>query len=134
MKLYTIPMKFYTILVTGSRDWHDESIITAVLKHVEQDVRNQFPEQQVLFKLIEGGARGADTFARYAAFELGWETLTMPANWSAHGKAAGMIRNQEMVNLKPDVCLAFPGSSSKGTWDCVNRCKAAGIPVVVTKE
>jgi hypothetical protein len=50
------------------------------------------------------------------------------ANWSLHGKAAGPIRNSEMVKLGADLCLAFPAPSSRGTWDCIRKAVDAGIP------
>jgi hypothetical protein len=120
-------MKIYTVLVTGSRSWRDGTLIAECLAAVQEHIRNQFPES--LFRLIEGGASGADTLARAAAHTLGWEIITVPAKWEKLGKVAGSLRNQEMVDMKPDVCFAFPTAESRGTWDCVNRCKAAKIPV-----
>jgi len=51
------------------------------------------------------------------------------AKWSKHGRAAGPIRNQEMIDeCKPDLVVAFPGG--RGTADMVRRAKAAGIRVI----
>jgi hypothetical protein len=51
-----------------------------------------------------------------------------PANWKKHGRAAGPMRNQQMLDEgKPDLVIAFPGGS--GTADMVRRAKAAGVPV-----
>jgi hypothetical protein len=51
-----------------------------------------------------------------------------PADWARYGKAAGHIRNGEMVALGAYVCLAFPGPKSVGTWDCIRKAANAGIP------
>lgn len=51
-----------------------------------------------------------------------------PANWSL-GKVAGPLRNQEMVNAGADACFAFPTPNSRGTYDCMARAWAKGIPV-----
>jgi hypothetical protein len=51
-----------------------------------------------------------------------------PADWNRHGKAAGPIRNSEMVASGAYVCLAFPGPKSVGTWDCIRKAASAGIP------
>lgn len=52
-----------------------------------------------------------------------------PADWRSCGRAAGLIRNQRMVDLGADLCLAFPLGESRGTWDCVARARKAGIEV-----
>ena len=39
----------------------------------------------------------------------------------------------EMAQAGADLCLAFPLGESRGTWNCVNECKKAGIPVKVIK-
>lgn len=54
-----------------------------------------------------------------------------PADWERHGKAAGPIRNAAMVKLGAFMCLAFPGRSSVGTWDCIRKAVNAGIPTHV---
>lgn len=51
-----------------------------------------------------------------------------PADWAAHGRAAGPIRNTELVKLGADECAAFPGQGP-GTRDCMRKAAAAGIPV-----
>jgi hypothetical protein len=75
---------------------------------------------------------GADAIAEaLAKVDLGWETDPHPADWDLYGKSAGHIRNQEMVDLEPDVCLGFfkKGAANKGTMDCVTRALKAGIPI-----
>lgn len=54
-----------------------------------------------------------------------------PADWKRHGKAAGMIRNREMVALGADLCIAFPLPQSKGTFGCIREAEKAGIEVQV---
>lgn len=108
------------VLVTGSRDWSDYAAIRDALKHVGA------------LQVIEGGARGADALAARAAAELGIGCIEMPADWNTYGKRAGSIRNQQMLdNGKPDLVLAFPLPSSRGTWDMVTRARRAGVPVEV---
>jgi UDP-N-acetylmuramoylalanine-D-glutamate ligase len=52
-----------------------------------------------------------------------------PADWKKHGKGAGPIRNQEMLDQHADLAMvvAFPGG--KGTEDMVKRAKAKSVPV-----
>jgi hypothetical protein len=71
------------------------------------------------------------------ASQLGFTVLPFPADWNTHGKAAGPIRNRQMLKEgKPDVVLAFHEDlgRSKGTADMVRAAKAAGIAVKVFKN
>jgi hypothetical protein len=50
------------------------------------------------------------------------------AEWDKHGRAAGPIRNQQMLDDgKPDLVLAFAGG--RGTDDMCRRAREAGIEV-----
>lgn len=55
--------------------------------------------------------------------------------WTKYGRAAGPIRNKEMVRLGADLCLAFPdhpkGQGSRGTWGCIDLAHQAGIPILI---
>lgn len=79
--------------------------------------------------VIHGAARGVDTLAMIAAQALpGVKHAPFAADWHTHGKAAGPIRNQRMLDEgKPDFVIAFPGG--KGTADMMRRAEAAGVPV-----
>jgi hypothetical protein len=62
---------------------------------------------------------------------LGFTAEPHPADWAQHGKAAGMIRNREMVALGADVVLAFPLGRSPGTRGCIRTAEEAGLTVKV---
>lgn len=82
--------------------------------------------------VIQGGARGADTLAQLAARRIGLPCITYEADWDRHGKAAGPIRNQQMLETSaPELVLAFIPESgiTKGTRDMVTRARAAGVEV-----
>lgn len=116
------------ILITGSRDWSDGGTINqAILEHT----KGLHPDTVTV---VHGDARGADELAGYAASTYGFHVETHPADRSAHGKAAGPIRNQKMVDLGADICLAFPKGISAGTFDCAQRAQGAGIPVKHYRE
>lgn len=79
--------------------------------------------------IIQGGAPGADTCAKHWATRNLVPVETVKADWKAHGRAAGPIRNQRMIDeFRPDIVMAFPGG--RGTTDMVERAKAAGIKVI----
>lgn len=88
-------------------------------------------------RLWHGKARGADLLADAVGIERGWDRRGFAADWTRYGKAAGPIRNQEMIDalLAEDdpvkVVVAFPDPTSRGTADCIERAWRAGIPVFV---
>lgn len=85
-------------------------------------------DQRYFTAVIEGGAPGADAGARSFGEQKGIPVSTYEADWKTHGKAAGPIRNQRMLDEgKPDLVIAFPGG--RGTADMVRRARAAGIEV-----
>lgn len=109
------------VLVCGGRDFNDALTLGSWLGGIH---KNHGP----ISLMIEGGAPGADFMARKFAEWQGIPTKTFPADWDAHGNAAGPIRNQQMLTEgKPDLVVAFEGG--KGTADMVRRAKQAGIRV-----
>ena len=90
------------------------------------DVLKQFDIEHV----ISGHASGADQMAEMWADENRIPLSIDPADWSRHGKSAGPIRNQQMLDEgKPDLVVAFPGGA--GTADMVRRAERASIAVYV---
>ena len=115
------------ILVTGSRYWTDQVLLRNTLAEV---TKNTPPAERVI--LVHGDAwRGADFMAGEYARDRGWKEEPHPAEWN-NGRAAGMMRNKEMVDLGADVCVAFfrMDVANKGTTNCSNLAKKAGIPVL----
>ncbi len=91
---------------------------------------NQLPGDILI---IHGGAKGADRIADEWAV-VNWTLLEeYKADWDTHGKAAGAIRNRQMIiEGKPDVVLAFPGGP--GTANMVKQARAHGIRVIEVNE
>ena len=122
-------------LVCGSRTFSDEWIVHRVLDGI-YDHEHAWNNPVVI---IEGGAKGADALAESWVAGHGTEYPhpheQYPADWTRHGKAAGHIRNQRMLDDgRPDVVFAFvdkPLAESRGTADMVRRARAAGVPVHV---
>ncbi len=113
------------VLVCGGRDFgKKESEKLGMLSELAGlNIEHRFTE------IIEGGAPGADAGARIFGDIAGIPVKTYRASWLRHGKAAGPIRNQQMIDEgKPDMVVAFPGG--RGTADMVSRAEKAGIKVV----
>jgi hypothetical protein len=89
--------------------------------------------------IIEGECPhgGADIAAREFAEAWGINVDAYPADWGTHGRAAGPIRNQQMLaEGRPEIVLAFvdkPLHESRGTNDMVTRATEARIPTYVVE-
>ncbi len=106
------------VLVCGGRDYDNKAEVFRELSELRQLCGN--------LTIITGGAPGADDLARLWALRERQKCITEPADWDKHGKAAGPIRNQLMIDKhKPEFVLAFPGG--RGTADMVRRARDAGI-------
>ena len=112
-----------TILVCGSREWRDRNAVHLVLMCEP----NHQGWGDAPIRIIHGACRGADEFAEQSAKDLGYEVQWFRADWSKHGKAAGPIRNRQMLDEQPDLVVAF--GQGKGTNDTVTEAERRGIPV-----
>lgn len=148
------------VLGLGSRDWTDTATIDDALLDTWHDaLQNGYDGIEV----IEGGAEGADEhIGNWAKRHAGQSVThrTMNADWDApcppqcppgHRRTrrngttfcpfAGHRRNQDMVDKRPLVALAFIAPcagprcrkpkphDSHGATDCIRRAEKAGIPV-----
>lgn len=106
-------------IVCGGRDYADFLQMDRCLSALH--------EQVGISMIIEGNANGADKMAGDWAEVHGILVYVFIANRSSHGKAAGLIRNKQMLEMKPDGVVAFPGG--KGTQHMIQISKEVGIPV-----
>lgn len=122
------------ILVTGSRSWDDAGTIRAALDAVA------FGAEQAGYMrlvIVHGACpTGADAIAdmwvrTWPVAELSVTAERHPALWQREGRAAGILRNQRMVNTRPDLVLAFIRDDSPGATHCAECASEAGIPMRV---
>jgi hypothetical protein len=105
-----------TWLVCGGRKFADQAMFDDVM----QRLTGMFgcPSKIVHGDCPTGADQMADAWARRMAIEVKPE----PADWDKHDKAAGPIRNEDMLHKhKPKRVIAFPGRN--GTADMVRRAK-----------
>lgn len=106
------------VLVCGGRDFNDRRFV-----YNELDKRHAVTPISLL---ICGGARGADQLAQDWASYRRVACRVFNADWETHGRAAGPIRNQLMLDDgTPDLVMAFPGN--RGTADMVRRATELGV-------
>lgn len=137
-------MKTILILFTGGRDETDVDRVSLCLRLATVLGLEFAPKTREIHKVLvyQGGARGGDKTAERVALANGFEVREFPADWTRHGRGAGPIRNQVMVDAAKQalkdgavsavVCAACPGPDSIGTWDCVKRAHKARFPVYIS--
>lgn len=113
------------VAIIGSRDFTDyKYMLDCILKTVvvsEIDC------------IVSGGARGADTLAEFFAMSCNIPTMIFKADWNKFGKAAGFIRNTQIVE-NSDIVLAFPIGESKGTYDSIAKAKKLNKQVFIFRK
>ena len=111
------------VLVCGGRNYNERG-------HIWETLYNIDVTRGPIDCIIHGAATGADSAAMlWAQMTKRVKQESFAADWKTHGKGAGPIRNQRMLDEgKPDLVVAFPGG--KGTADMVRRSRIAGVEVV----
>lgn len=111
------------VLVTGSRTWTDHFLIHNVLTSFHWMLAGDND-----ITLVSGNhSAGADRMCEETVRDLGWNVELHPADWDQYKSRAGLIRNDEMVALGADVCLAFILDDSRGATYTANAAEKAGI-------
>lgn len=85
--------------------------------------------------IVSGRARGADQLGERYARERGYAVDYFPAQWDKHGKAAGMIRNKQMIDSlsSDDLVLCFWDGLSRGTKNTIDTARKRGIKTGVAR-
>jgi hypothetical protein len=134
-----VPARSLVIAAGGGRDlaWSHQRIAAELLARAGG---------RMVHLVLHGGARGADAAIARAAHQLGWASLVMPAQWQRHGRAAGPIRNRELLeqavaravaNSSPGhqvsvLVMAFPGGAGTASLVRQARGMASRSPVPIS--
>ena len=118
------------VLVCGGRDYNDYEYVRYFMDdfceiHGLSNNEYKMPNN---ITVIHGGAKGADSLVDQWAV-VNWVPIEeYKADWDTHGRAAGPIRNQQMLDTGIDYVIAFPGG--KGTEHMKNIARKAGVTVI----
>ncbi len=104
------------VLVFGSRNFDDIDFLTRKLDELYKD-------KDII--VISGNARGADRLGERWAMLRGKQIEMFLPDWKKFGKAAGVLRNSDMVS-ECDEGIAFWDGTSKGTLDTIKKMKKEG--------
>ena len=133
------PARSLVIAAGGGRDlaWSHQRVAAELLAR---------SGGRLVHLLLHGGARGADAAIARAAHQLGWCSLVMPAEWGRHGRAAGPIRNRELLeqaiaravahtspgSIASVLVVAFPGGAGTASLVQQARRMASRSPVPIS--
>lgn len=114
------------VIVCGGRDYDNYTMVDHIMKQAYQDY--------CFTTVVQGGAKGADYLAKKWAIENNFPYEQYDADWARYGKAAGLKRNQEMLDESgATLVIAFPGGN--GTYDMIKRAKRnLGVDLIVVNE
>lgn len=113
------------VIVCGSRDFENYSLLN-------EELNNWLGElDKKKLVILSGAAKGADTLGEKWAYANYVTVERYHADWEKHGKAAGPIRNSEMLEAGAQACIAFWDGISRGTKDMIDKARAKGIKVKV---
>ena len=117
------------IIVSGSRDGVPRTRVHNVLDGLHKGFG--------ITHIHHGGAWGSDAHADQWADLHEVETTTYTPDWDTHGKAAGPLRNREMVRKANKegarLLLAFHANDSKGTRNAIAEAENIAISVMVVR-
>lgn len=114
-----------TVIICGGRDFDNREMLFARLDDFHQHTVK-------ITRLIHGGARGADTLAGEWATARGVEAIACPANWKQHGRGAGPIRNQKMLD-ENNVAWVIAFQGGRGTADMTRRARRSSVSTWVVR-
>jgi YspA, cpYpsA-related SLOG family len=107
------------VAIVGSREYPNLSKVRAYIQTLPPNII-----------IVSGGAKGVDKCAEKVAEFIGLQTEIYPADWHKFGKAAGMKRNQQIVEAS-DRVVAFWDGDSRGTKNTIDTAKKLGKGVTV---
>lgn len=109
------------VLFTGSRDVISPCTLMDAIDSLGDNV-----------EIIVGDCpTGADSIVRQYCEETNRNFTVFKADWGKYGRAAGPIRNKEMIDTEPDLVIALPVGKSAGTRGCMKLAQDANISVLV---
>lgn len=119
-------------LIGGSREFEDKKVFGEVMAD-----NLLAPSLTYELVIVSGGCRGVDTMAREYALSKGLQLKEFKPDWKKYGRAAGPKRNDEMTAYMAEHgrgwseghALFFWDGESRGTKQCIESARKAGIPV-----
>ncbi len=108
------------IIIAGTRTFADKRLLESTM--------HEYPS--AITEIVSGGAQGADRCGEDYARLHNLNLTIFKADWDAHGKAAGPIRNRKMAQYA-DAAVVFWDGSSSGSKNMITEMRRLGKPVKI---
>ena len=116
--------KQLTAVVCGGREYTDKKFMFNIL------------DDFLLDTIIHGDARGADSLCSEYCKNHNIKEVSVSTKWKEYKsgnhwikqKTAGLEANTKMLDIKPDIVIAFPGG--RGTRETLRKAKSRSIRVI----
>ena len=112
----------YYLIIAGGRDFNDYPLLERTVDQFLKDVRDEIT-------IFCGKASGADSLGERYALARGYAVQYFPALWKKFGRAAGPVRNQEMVD-RADALVAFWDGKSRGTAHIIGAARRQQLSLI----
>lgn len=120
------------LIVAGTRTFDDYALMREKLDRIILGLREDYPGTPVV--IISGNAKGADQLGIRYAMERNLSFRRFPAQWRQYGKAAGPMRNAQMLaHAKEGIpaLVAFWDGKSRGTDNMIQTARRGRVFVRV---
>ena len=117
------------ILICGGRHFSDYNVLEKLVDTAMNE--NELSGNEI--EIVSGHCEGADILGEQYAKRHGISCKLFPAEWTKFGRAAGPIRNSQMIeytskSFKP-IVIAFVSPRSKGTMDTIKKAIRKGFTI-----
>lgn len=122
------------LLIAGSRTFTDYQTLKEITDAAIREIKEKYRHTRIV--IVTGGADGTDEAAIHYALKSGYPYKVFLPDWKQYGRAAGPIRNKEMLNYILEgipYLLAFWNGESRGTKNMINITEKAGVPITVVR-
>lgn len=124
-------MSEFKLLICGSRNFNDYHFLHFMLNKIFMD----YELCNYNVELISGHCSGTDKLAEKYAKENDLNIKIFEAQWKHYGRAAGPIRNKEMIDYisnfpSCNLVVAFVSPESVGTLNTIKLAEKLQIPVI----
>ena len=120
----------FHILICGGRHFDNYNLLESTVTNylIQQGIKNKNLE------IVSGHCPGADLLGEKFSKEHKTALRVFPAQWTRYGKAAGPLRNKEMINYLSSfdnkLVIAFVSPNSKGTRNTIALARKLKINVI----